>query len=318
MLAYRFWACGLAAALVLVSLPAAAADKMLVVTALQSTYSIASALAKDTAIEVQAGFPTDIGMDQQSAWLSQRQRRDFIAAAKRADAVVTIRRVWSTDPLFPAARGLNIRVVEIDASTPFAPELAGVALVQVGKDGTPVSNNRPGTTSPYIWLNPINAVRMTDIVAADLRRLSGADAATIDRNQQAFRGLFIAMKANFDAKLAEIEDPSVISLSSDLAYLTTGLGVDVAAFFPKSEYDWTDADVTALTDKMKASKVVAVIAPGKPKESVAAAIAAVGGRLVVLNPMDPGIVGADGKLDPDGLVKAMRSNLDAILAVLKP
>jgi hypothetical protein len=61
-----------------------------------------------------------------------------------------------------------------------------------------------------------------------------------------------------------------------------------------------------------------VIAPGKPKESVAAAIAAVGGRLVALNPMDPGIVGADGKLDPDGLVKAMRSNLDAILAVLKP
>src|SRR5207302_1522673 len=83
-------------------------------------------------------------------------------------------------------------------------------------------------------------------------RLSEADAATIDRNQQAFRSSLIAMKANFDAKLAEIEDPSVISLSSDLAYITTGLGVDVAAFFPKSEYDWTDADAKALVDKMKA------------------------------------------------------------------
>jgi len=318
MLAYRLWGRGLVIALILASLPAAAADKILVLTALQSTYSIASALAKDTAIEVQAGFPADIGMGQQSAWLSQRQRRDFITAAKRADAVVTIRKVWSADPLFPAARALNIRVVEIDASTPFAPELAGVALVQVGKDGVPVSNDRPGTVSPYIWLNPINAIRMTDIVAADLRRLSEADAATIDRNQQAFRSSLIAMKANFDAKLAEIEDPSVISLSSDLAYLTTGLGVDVAAFFPKSEYDWTDADEKALTDKMKASKVVAVIAPGKPKDSVAAAIAAAGGRLAVLNMMDPGAADADGKLDPGGLIKTMRSNLDKILAVLKP
>jgi ABC-type Zn uptake system ZnuABC Zn-binding protein ZnuA len=307
-----------ALALLLLALPTAAADKILVLTALQSTYSIASALAKDTAIEVQAGFPADIGMDQQSAWLSQRQRRDFIAAAKRADAVVTIRKVWSTDPLFPAARALNIRVVEIDASTPFAPELAGVALVQVGKDGVPVSNNQPGTVSPYIWLNPINAVRMTDIIAADLRRLSEADAATIDRNQQVFRAQLIAMKAGFDAKLAEIDDPSVISLSSDLAYLTTGLGVDVAAFFPKSDYDWTDADAKALIDKMKASKTVAVIAPGKPKESVAAAIAAAGGHLAILNMMDPAISTADGKLDPDGLIKTMRGNLDQILAVLKP
>src|SRR5260221_8742553 len=108
MLAYRLWGRGLAIALILASLPAAAADKILVLTALQSTYSIASALAKDTAIEGQAGFPADIGMGQQSSLLSQRQRRDVIAAAKRADAVVTIRKVWNAYPLFPAARAVNI------------------------------------------------------------------------------------------------------------------------------------------------------------------------------------------------------------------
>lgn len=317
MLPHRFWAHALAAALVLNSLPAVAADKALVLTALQSTYSITRALAKDTAIDVQAAFPADIGMDQESAWLSQRQRRDFIAAAKQADAVITIRRVWDADPLFPATRALNIRVVEIDASTPFDPALAGVALVQLGKDGIPVSNDKPGTVSPYIWLNPINAIRMTDIVAADLRRLSEADAATIDRNQQSFRSALIAMKADFDGKLAEIDDPSVISLSNDLAYLTTGLGVDVAAYFPKSDYDWTDADVKALVDKMTASKIGAVIAPRKPKDSIAAAIAAAGGHLAVLELMDPAAA-ADGKPAPDGLMKAMRSNLDKILAVLRP
>jgi hypothetical protein len=38
----------------------------------------------------------------------------------------------------------------------------------------------------------------------------------------------------------------------------------------------------------------------------------------VLNMMDPGAADADGKLDPDGLIKTMRSNLDKLLAVLKP
>jgi hypothetical protein len=57
--------------------------------------------------------------------------------------------------------------------------------------------------------------------------------------------------------------------------------------------------------------------PGKPKDSVAAAIAAAGGHVAVLNMMDPGVADADRKLDPAGLIKTMRSNLDKILAVLK-
>jgi ABC-type Zn uptake system ZnuABC Zn-binding protein ZnuA len=318
MLSFRLWGRGLAVVLILFSLRVEAADKVLVLTALQPTYSIARALAKDTAIEVRQAFPPDTGMDQQAAYLARRRRDDFIAAAKQADAVITISRVWQADPLFPAVRGWNIRVVEIDASTPFAPELAGVALLQWTKDGMPGSAEHPGALSPYIWLDPTNIVRMTDIVAADLRRLSEADAQTIDRNQQAFRGSILALKVAFESKLAELDDPSVILLSSDLAYLTNGTGVHVAALFPKSDFDWTDADVKALADKMTATGIRTVIAAGKPKDSVAAAIAAASSRLAVLDLMDPGIAGADGQLDPAGLVTALRGNLDQLLTALKP
>lgn len=303
---------GLAALLVLAAVPASAADRVLVLTSLQPTYSIAQALAKGTKIDVRQAFPADIGMDQQASYLARRRRDDFIAAAKEADAVVTIRKTWEADPLFPAVRRINIRTIEIDASSPLSPELAGVALLPAGKDGA------KGAVSPYIWLNPTNAVRMTDIVAADLRRLSEADAQTIDANQVAFRQRILALKAEFESKLSEIDDPSVILLNPELAYLTGGLGVDVAATFAKPGFDWTDADAAALVDKMASSGVRGVVAMGKPKDAVAAAIAKAGGRLAILDPIDPGLAGADGKTDPDGFLTVLRANLERLLAAMKP
>ena len=308
MLGSTLLRCGLAALFALVAAPASAADRVLVLTSLQSTYSIAHALAKDTRIDVRQAFPADIGMDQQAPYLARRRRDDFIAAAREADAVVTIRRTWEAGPLFPAVRRVNIRTIEIDASSPFSPELAGVALLPAGAKGA---------VSPYIWLNPANAVRMTDIVAADLRRLSEADAKIIDANQVAFRQRILALKTEFEAKLAELDDPSVILLSPELAYLTSGLGVDVAATFAKPGFDWTDADAAALVDKMATSGVRGVAAMGKPKDMVIAAIAKAGGRLAVLDPIDPGLAGADGKTDPDGFITALRANLERLLAAMK-
>jgi len=312
MLGSTLLRCGLAALFALAAAPAPAADRVLVLTSLQPTYSIAHALAKGTAIDVQQAFPADIGMDQQSPYLARRRREDFIAAAQKAAAVVTIRKTWESDPLFPAVRRVNIRAIEIDASSPLSPELAGVALLPAGKDGA------NGAVSPYIWLNPTNAIRMTDIVAADLRRLSEADAKTIDANQVAFRQRILALKTEFEAKLAELDDPSVILLSPELGYLTGGLGVDVAATFTKPGFDWNDADAAALADKIAASGVRGVIAMAKPKDAVAAAIAKAGGRLAVLDPIDPGLAGADGKTDPDGFVMALRANFERLLTAMKP
>ncbi len=297
----------------LIALPAIAADKRLVITSLQATYSIACALAKDTAIEVRPGFPADVGMDQQAAYLAKRQRADFIAAAQQADAVIAIRRIWDTDPLYPAVRAQNIRAIEIDASTPFAPEMAGVALLDTTKMvGDGVSRG----ISPYIWLSLTNAIRMTDIVASDLRRLSSADATTIDRNQQQFRGAILAMRVGFEGRLADIDASAVILLNQGFRYLMADIGVDVAASFARSDFDWTETDTAALREAITKTGARAVIAAQKPKDAVAAAIAASGGRLAILNLMDPGVATAHGQLDPNGLLSATRANLDALLAVL--
>jgi ABC-type Zn uptake system ZnuABC Zn-binding protein ZnuA len=295
---------------------AAAGDKVLIVTGLQSTYSIARALARDTAIEIQAAFPPDIGMEEQASYLTKKRRADFIAAAKRADAAITIRRIWNLDPLFAAVRAQNIRVIEIDASTPFAPEMAGVALLETTKMQGAGGEHRPGIVSPYIWLSLTNVVRMTDIAAADLRRLSDADAKTIDRNQQQFRGSILALRAQFDGKLADVDNPAVILLSADLGYLMTDLGVDITASFAKSDYDWTDTDLKALLDVIAKSGTRAIIAAHQPKDNIAAAIKGAGGRLAVLNLIDIGVADPDGQLDPDGLIKSCRSNMEKLHASL--
>ncbi len=313
----RRGALAVAALPALLARPAAAGEKVLVVASLQSTYSIAQALAKDTAIEVRPAFPPDISMDQQAAYLAKRRRVDFIEAAKRADAAITIRKIWDLDPLFIAVRAQNIRAIEIDASTPFAPEMAGVALLETSPQPTAPGERRPKVVSPYIWLSLTNTVRMTDIVAADLRRLSEQDAATIDRNQQRFRKAILALRAEFDSSLAEVDNPAVILLNADLAYLVSDLGVDITASFTKDDYDWTDADVKALVDTMVKSGTRTVVASHKPKDAVVAAVTKAGGRIAVLAVLDPGAADQNGQLDPDGLLNGTRANLAALLAALK-
>ncbi len=297
----------------LIALPAMAADKRLIMTSLQATYSIAHALAKDTAIEVRPGFPADVGMEQQKAHLAKRRRADFIGSAQQADAVISIRRIWDTDPLYPAVRVQNIRAIEIDASTPFAPEMAGVALLETTKKmGDEISRG----VSPYIWLSLTNAIRMTDIVASDIRRLSPPDATTIDRNQQQFRGEILALQVRFETRLADIDASAAILLNQEFRYLVADIGVDVAASFAKSDFDRTEIDIATLRDEIGKTGARVVIAAQQPKASVVAAIAASGGRLAILNLMDPGVGTADGQLDPNGFLTATRANLDALLAAL--
>lgn len=292
---------------------AQAAAKIVVMTSLQATYSIACALAKGTAIEVHPAFPPDVSMDEQAGWLAKRRRADFIAAANTADAVITIRRIWDLDPLYPAVRAQNIRVVEIDASTPFSPEMAGVALLAAGQsEGGEISK----APSPYIWLNLTNAVRMTDIIGADLRRLSEADAKQIDQNKQQFRSAILALRTEYEAKISSVDDPSVISLSSDIGYLLKDLGMDVAATLPKSDYDWSVADIELLRNTLAKTGARTVVAVRQPKDAIVSAITATGARLAVLDLMDPGIANADGALDPDGFLTTSRGNLKLLLTAL--
>src|SRR5690606_40898070 len=113
---------GLARALVLLALGATAAgaaedDRVLVLTALPAVYSVSTALAAGTAIEVrnvpEGGRPPAA---QASYFAAQAERLAPLLAD--ADAGVARGKLWSRAPLYAAARAANRRVVDISATEP--------------------------------------------------------------------------------------------------------------------------------------------------------------------------------------------------------
>lgn len=288
--------------------PARAGGRVTVLTGLQATFSIASALARGTQIEVIAAFPPDTGMADAAGWLAKRARPDFVAAARLADAAIGIRAVWPADPLYPEVRRQNIRAIEIDASASFQPELAGVAALSAA--------TAAGATQ-YIWLSLANCVRMTDIVAADLKRLSEADAGQIERNQAAFRSTLLKLRATAEARLAALDDPAAILLTPALAYLLSDMAVRTAAIVAAPDSDWTEAGRTAFAATFARAGTRAVVAAQPPAPETAALLAKLGAKLAVLDTLDPPHSTPDGLCDPDGLLRGLDANLTALLGVLE-
>src|SRR5690606_25706162 len=133
------------------------------------TYSLTAALAEGTSIEVENVPEDGRPMNALVNLLTQRPER-YEALFARADAVVTIGKLWLDDPLYTAARNANIRVVEIDATKPWSATLEGVSVISEPAQQGPwaAADTAPRAPSVYYWLSPANAARSADIVARDL------------------------------------------------------------------------------------------------------------------------------------------------------
>ena len=311
----------LAAALPVVpALPARAEDDsgVLVLTSLPATYSIASALAQGTRIQVanvpEAGRP----MNALDRYL-EKPGEDDTALLRRADAVVTIGKLWREDPLYTAARAYNIRVVNIDATEPYSRTMPGIALTRepggqapwqkAGTGGAAGAVAQADGASLHFWLGPSNGARSAEIVAHDLARLSPADAERIGRNLADYRGRLLQLKQSYEAKLAELENVTVFALSGDFAYLTTDLGLFVEGYFIRQDIEWTPADLEAFRKHLMARDIRVVIHEWEPSEAIRQAITAAGAKLVVLR---------SGETFKPGYLADMEANLEALYSTLKP
>lgn len=284
-----------------------------VLTTLQATYSIASALVQGTSIQVanvpQQGTP----MDSQAFALTRADE----ATLRNAEAVIGIGRLWHDDPLYPAVRARNLRTVNIDATFPWSGAEPGVAVIRKPVSDVPWAGASaeidPGL-SRYVWLSPTNAARMAELVAADLARLSPGDAARIATNLTAFTRTMREFKAEYGGRTATVADPRVLSLADEFVYLYSDLGVFVDGWFVKQDVNWTDADCAALTAYLKEHDVRVVVHKWEPDAKIAAAIAAGGAKLVLLDAGDPGVAAQKGALPTDGYQTLMRANAEALLA----
>jgi len=295
-----------------------AAGGVTVLTALPVTYSIASALANGTHVTVQNVPENGRRMNAQLNYFTQ-QAPKLEEQFKHADAVVTIGKLWQDDPLYVAARAANIRVVEIDATKPWSETLEGVTVaVEPATDAPwagPADDNAARAPSVYYWLSPSNGARAVDIVGRDLMRLSPADAPKIEQNLRAYIRDLLALKVDYEKKLAALPDVSVYALGPSLVYLTNDMGIFVDGYFLKQDINWTDADATAFSTYLKDHGIRVVVHQWEPSDAIKAAIDKAGAKLVVLDLGDAGIV-ESGHLVPDGYTRVLKSNLEKLYQAL--
>ncbi|MDR9877405.1 zinc ABC transporter substrate-binding protein [Pseudomonas allii] len=301
-------------ALLLGGAPSAfAQEQQPVLVALPAMYALTSALGEGTHIEV-VRVPLDaaVPMESQANALSRLEPAVF----QRAVAVVTLSSLWRADPLYATARRHNLRIVEIDASHSWDSLKPGVAVTRVPANDVPWADarNGEGGPSPYAWLGPINAMRMSALIAADLARLSPTDAPRIERNLAALDGRMRRLKADYGDRLLKVPDLRVLSLVSEPVYLFGEFGVYVDGWFVRQDIDWTDADRAALTRYLRERDIRVVVHKWAPDARIAQAIEDGGARLLILDSGNPGMLA-----NPANSYEALLSaNLDALLAAFAP
>ncbi len=292
--------------------PSAQDAEIVVLTALPATYSVTSSLARETSIEVRNVPERGRRMNALVSLLAQRADR-YAEEFERADAVVTIGKLWRDDPLFTAARMANVRVIDIDATKPWSTTLEGISVAMGPEERAPWSEPVASERVPslYFWLSPANGVRMAEIIAADLMRLSPPDEQTIEANLTGLREELLDLKLDYELALAELPDVTLFALAPEFVYLTTDMGLYVDGYFLKQDIDWTAADLEGLTAYLQESAIRVVVHKWEPDDRIQAAVAEAGAQLVVLDPIDAGIV-EDGRLHEDSYLTLMRENLAAL------
>ncbi len=283
----------------------------LVLTSLQSTYSLTSALAEDTNIRVENAPPDGARMAAQERTLFAEDLDELFADA---DAVVTIARVWREDRLYQAARTRNIHVVPIDAARPWNEAAAPVALRRRPCSNVSWAESTMCTDeiSPFIWLSMSNGVRMAENIASDLERLVPSEATTIQSNLLALVAEIRALKSEYDNRFALLPETRVFALAEEFVYLFGEMGIFVEGTFTKEDVRWTEADLEAFEEYIEQSGSIVVVHKWEPAQPIAEAITRAGGKLVILDPADPGREAGD-RLDSEGYLSILRSDLDALL-----
>lgn len=244
-----------------------------VLASLPITFGLGQILLKDSGVVLERAAAANLPGSRQTAYFTGRGVEALRKLSVDADAVIGLRSIWADDPLYPNARRSNIRIVEIDAARPVDGSLPGIA-VQPGQ-GVDGLNSQP-------WLSSNNMGRMADVMAADLVRLAPAAKPRIESNLSTLKQQLLKLTADSEASLASADNLSVVSLSDHLAYLISGLNLELAGTQILPDDQWTPEALKKLTDTLKDNDVALVLDHRQPPEPVKAAITAAGSKLLVL------------------------------------
>jgi len=262
--------CGLATT----SIAANNGKPLRVLASLPITYGLGEVLLKGTNVSLERAAPANLPGSRQTAYFTGRGAPALARLADDADAVIGLRSLWPDDPLYPIARRSNIRIVEVDAARPVDGALPGIAVQPGNKvDGL---NSQP-------WFSSNNMGRMADVMAADLVRLAPEAKPTIDANLAALKQRLLKLSAAGEARLANADNLSVMSLSDHFGYLIGSLNLELIGQDARPDAEWTPEALRQLATTLKDNDVAVVLHHRQPSDALKAVIAESGSRWVVLS-----------------------------------
>ncbi|WP_300630437.1 zinc ABC transporter substrate-binding protein [Pseudomonas sp.] len=267
-----------------------------VLASLPITYGLADVLLKGSDVLLERAAPANLPGSRQVSYFTGRGAPALSQLAQAADAAIGLRSLWADDPLYPVARRSNIRIVEVDAARPVDGGLPGIAVQPGVSDGL---NSQP-------WQSSNNMGRMADVLAADLSRLAPGAKPRIDANLATLKQRLLKLAADSEARLAQADNLSVVSLSDHFAYLISSLNLEGLSTDARPDADWTPEALQKLSAQLTDNDVAVVLHHRQPSEAVKAAVAAGGSKLLVLN-----VDGADPVME-------LETNVDRVIKTLMP
>lgn len=281
--------------LVLALMAGAQAQGAAVLTAHPAAEALARRLTAGTGVEIVAVQPGKLPASRVGAYLAGRGRAGLDQAAQTADAVLTFGSFWPADPLYPAARRANIRIVQIDAAQPLDARMSGMAMLSpaggaddalyalLGLEPMPPQGEE---TAP--WLSPSRLADMARVTAGDLSRLFPDQAAGIAANLSALNRDLLGIKADADRIIARRDRVEVAALSPQLGYLAADLGLDLRATVIAAPAEWTPARAAKFAAWMEEQDIGTALTTRDLPPPLHSALTGSGIEIVRL---DPGLSG---------------------------
>lgn len=287
---------GLLATTALALFPSIGQAQETIAASILPTYSIAQTLAQGTGFAIKMLPDRALPLALQGPRLARMLEADT-ATLSDVTAVISVRSVYPNDPLFSSLRSVNIRLVEIDA------------LVPIERHGAPVTLIAPNGVGPipYPWLSAANAIRMIDIIAGDMARLTPTptERDQIRANAEAAKQRLGAMRARFDMALlaADAHDIFVVGHRLDAFVQEAGL-FPMAVFEEGAPMDFSGAVSPVLLHS------------GELASDIAVSVERAGGSAVRIETLNPGQIDADASTGSNGFEMALCRNMEALVSAL--
>ena len=207
-----------------------------IITTTPVTYILASQLMKGTPITTSYIAPKRYGIERLSNWYAGKGEQVAFKAGETATVAITLKALWSEDPLFIYARQGNIKLIEIDASQSISPRARSIATVKLSN----------GSNSIYAWLNPNNLSSMLSIVGDDLKKVWPEYTEKINENLQVLLMKSRQLINQQQQTLFDKEIDSVVLLSDQLEDFASANQLFVVHRLLKEELEWTKKDKLTL------------------------------------------------------------------------